>query len=259
MKGREIALEAETYQRQSRRKSDSWGERGSGRWSAGWYALILLIIFMRPIRGQAENGIAWVPNVEEQFSSLKDHLEGLGFHLMPGMNNLDWYNPSVSKHHQGIIRRPGRGTPYLYVTRNGNDEYAGNLYVVRMGSRDRNGERLRSNRMQKGVKMDDTVPDRADKVVKLILFDGRTSTVSGTEPGISIGFPAYGHPGGMAIVENVLFIPVEKPLRRINVNKYEIDKSKPPGLLVLADIEDPENPRFLKSIELSNHEAEWWQ
>ena len=85
------------------------------------------------------------------------------------------------------------GTPYLLVSRSGKDTgaacYSGsdhaNIYIVRLGSRDTNGERLRSNRLRRGRETTDTPPDPADGVVDVMLFDGTTD------------WPHYEHPGAM--------------------------------------------------------------
>ena len=72
--------------------------------------------------------------------------------------------PTKCKHYQGIARGQAQdGTPILYVTKSGvlpntvpfpdvacndigtTDNQPGNLLVVRLGSRDKNGERLRSS------------------------------------------------------------------------------------------------------------------
>ena len=59
-------------------------------------------------------------------------------------------DPDIHKHYQGIVRKHGPGTPYLFVSRSGNDvpecvtdcaPEPGNLVIIRMGSRDTNGER----------------------------------------------------------------------------------------------------------------------
>jgi hypothetical protein len=85
---------------------------------------------------------------------------------------------------QGVVRVDAPdGTPYLLVSRSGrtlalclpgSGSERANVYVVRMGSRDKNGERLRSNRLRKGMETTDTPPETEDRVVKTLLFDGTT-------------------------------------------------------------------------------------
>lgn len=101
-----------------------------------------------------------------------------------------------------MARSEGTGTPYLFITRSGNDtptcvfcdDEPGNLIVVKMNSRDTNGERMRTNRLirdwvpyfiEGGSPIPWTKPpDPRDRVVKIITFDGQN------------GFSAYRHPGG---------------------------------------------------------------
>ena len=68
------------------------------------------------------------------------------------------------------------GTPYLLVTRNGNtgstcpgraSEHA-NMHIVKMGSRDKDGERMRSNRLRRNSETTDTPPETTDRVVRTI-------------------------------------------------------------------------------------------
>jgi hypothetical protein len=84
--------------------------------------------------------IYFVPNVETQFNELALRPEPFGF------GSPDSFSPTfLDFHYQGIVRKHGPGTPYLFVTRN--RDGAGYLLVVRMGSRGTDGERLRSNRL----------------------------------------------------------------------------------------------------------------
>jgi hypothetical protein len=90
------------------------------------------------------------------------------------------------KHYQGIVRvEAADGTPYFIVTRSGNvpdiseeplsgsyctvtelgENNPGNLLIVKMESRDKNGERLRSNRLQRDTDIADTAPPLGDTTV----------------------------------------------------------------------------------------------
>src|SRR6185503_7155571 len=89
----------------------------------------------------------------EQFRALSLRPEPFGMwvwgHPDPE-NNLD-------KHYQGISRAQGPGgIPYMFLSWNGNDsacidcdDEPGQVFVIRMLSRDATGERLRSNRLRK--------------------------------------------------------------------------------------------------------------
>ncbi len=94
----------------------------------------------------AEPEIYVVPNVVDQFNKLALRPEALGFSLG------DSPEPSLCRHYQGLARKHGPGTPYLFITRSGNDpgtlafchpsdpdDGPGNLLVVRMGSREYDG------------------------------------------------------------------------------------------------------------------------
>jgi hypothetical protein len=147
--------------------------------------------------GQQE--IYFVPDVIGQFNKLALRPDALAF----GKDGQP--DPDISKHFQGIVRKHGTGTPYLFVSRSGNDascvfcnDGPGNIFIVRMGSRDTDGERLRSNRLIRDWPIAEvlpggvinpwpTPPDPRDKTVARIDFNGQN------------GWPNYGHPGGMQV------------------------------------------------------------
>lgn len=131
-----------------------------------------------PTMSQAaeDPGIFFLQNVEDQFDQLALRPDGLAFSI----GNSPDANPR--QHYQGIVRRHGKGIPYLFVSRSGNrtdfsfpysdTDDPGNLLIVRMGSRDSNGERLRSNRLLRDKSMDDTPPAAGDTTVNFLSFDG---------------------------------------------------------------------------------------
>src|SRR5688572_29651620 len=57
----------------------------------------------------------FVPDVIVQFNALAVRPEALGFGLGGSPE------PSICRHYQGMARAQGPGTPYLFVTRSGND------------------------------------------------------------------------------------------------------------------------------------------
>lgn len=196
---------------------------------AGWTSL-------QPTRASGGPSVAspstpCAPEVERQFRSLKHHGEALGFHL--GAATPD---PTFEKHYQGIQRLPGPGTPYFFVSKNGNPtnpvgtEEEGHLLVVQFGSRDEDGERLRSNRLRRGAETEETPPPSQDEVIWDISFD---------EPGW-----AYGHVGGMQTYGDVLAVPLEKPMH----------DSLPTGKVVFFDVSDPTFPVSLFEVPV-NHNA----
>lgn len=223
--------------------------------------LPIALLATMPVAAQTSDradGLRFIPNVHEQFASLTERPEALGFHI-DGTPD-----PSKCKHYQGIVRVDGAdGTPFFLLTRSGNspDQYPGeesgcdaidsdgergfgNLVVVRMGSRDKNGERLRSNRLQKGIHVDGTPPPPEDHATTFF-----TTTQNGLVPGYgdSTAPPrVYAHPGGMQVIGHMLamamgtrffpFFPANPP--------YQIASS--PTLVMFLDVSNPESP-VLKS------------
>jgi len=213
---------------------------------------ILLVIPLIAI-GQLSSrpdGMRFVPSVTDQIRSLTDRADPLGLHIGTSPD------PSTCKHYQGMVRVDGAdGTPFFILTRSGNtptipvlpdglvcddspgETGNGNLVVFRMGSRDKNGERLRSNRLRKGVHVDDTPPPSGDiasvfysvKNGGLVFRDG-SGPIAGR----------YGHPGGMQVVGNILAVAVEHP--------YSSDDPK--SLVMFFDITDPETPIFKSQFVL---------
>ena len=108
----------------------------------------------------------FVDDAEEQFRRITRRAEALGFGIG------DSINPDLCRHYQGLARSNGPGRPYFFIAKSGNKPESvpaclqvcdvrgvpvpcssvgdgpGQLLVVRMGSRDTSGERLRSNRIR---------------------------------------------------------------------------------------------------------------
>ena len=142
-----------------------------------------------------------MPDVVAQFNALTERADAMGFELYGP-------DPSQCRHMQSIVRVDAAdGTPYFLVSRSTQDPGTNpfceggskhsNIYIVRMGSRDKNGERLRSNRLRRFMETTDTPPDPADKVVATILFDGSSE------------WPHFDHPGAMQRVGNVIALALE--------------------------------------------------
>jgi len=196
-----------------------------------------------------EPQIYFVPDVIDQFNNINQRPDGLAFGLG------DSPTPKLTKHYQGIVRKTGPGTPYLFVSRNGNraplsecltfddpstcfSDQPANVIVVRMGSRDTSGERLRSNRLVKDWEIAQfdrfgqinpwpTPPDPLDAVVTTVYFDGQGD------------WPNYGHAGGMQLVGDVLAVPLSHPY----------DPLLPENRIVLIDVSDPTAPRLLSALD----------
>lgn len=185
------------------------------------------------VSGPTDPGVHFVANVPAQFDALGLRGDGLAFDV------TGTPDPSTCKHYQGLARTWDLGTPYLFVTRSGNDPGAacvsdddpGNLLVIRMGSRGTDGERMRSNRLWRDWNAHPSgglwtkPPDPADKAVTVITFDGAG------------GRPHYGHPGGPQLVGNVLAVPMEKPFG--NTSGHAV---------LFYDITAPESPRLVSRL-----------
>jgi hypothetical protein len=180
------------------------------------------------------------PDVVGQFNAVTDRADALGF----GIGASE--DPSLCYHYQGIARASGPGTPYLFVSKSGNQpsgvpclqwcsdlnvpctmvgDGPGSLLVVKMASRADDGERLRSNRLDRDTETEDSAPDPADAVVTVISFDGQ-------------GWPSAGHPGGMQMVGDVLVVPLENP--------YEGDPND--NRVLFIDVSSPEEPALISTL-----------
>lgn len=137
---------------------------------------------------------------------------------------------SLCRHYQGIARKDAPdGTPYLFITKSGNssicpgDEENGALFVVKMGSRAKYGERLRRNLYP----YDASIIPAEDRVVAVIPFDGQN------------GRPHYRHPGGMQLVDDVLAIGTEIPAQA----------SQARATVLFFDVSNPEAPTFIRKFD----------
>ena len=119
---------------------------------------------------------------------------------------------------------------HLLVTRNGNtsstcpgraSEHA-NMHIVKMGSRDKDGERMRSNRLRRNSETTDTRPRRPI---------GWCAPSYSTAP----EWPHYDHPGGMQQIGDIVVLALEAGQR----GRTAVDEDS------LLDVRDPENPAAL--------------
>ncbi len=166
-----------------------------------------------------------LPDVVGQFLDLKHHGEALGFHLRGYSESTccDKCNPLCPSHYQGIVRYSGPGTPYFYVSKDDPAE----ILVVRMGSRNGIGERLRSNRLEKGTLTQFTVPSQVDE------------EIGTAEPRTFQNLNDLGlvHVGGMQIIGDILVAAVEV------AGACEAPLSC--SVVALLDIAEPESPVVL--------------
>ncbi len=149
----------------------------------------------------AAGTFAGVPDVVGQFVSMQSHADALAFTL-PDTNGApdssdSFINPN---HYQGITRYPGPGSATFYVTQQSSS--GGYVLVTTMSTRPTDGERLGSNLQRLGVDTEDALPPVGDSWRRSIRFDG-TWEIDGKV------LRGYEHPGGMAIVDNVLMVVMD--------------------------------------------------
>ena len=214
-------------------------------------AALMTLLWLAPGPAAAAepiDGLYFPPDVVDQFNSLARRGDGLAFGVGTLPAELDM---STCKHFQGMARwQAPDGTPYMFLTRSGNDPGAfcvtgddpGNLFIVRMGSRDTNGERLRTNRLWRDwdpyLRDEDgdviigpggapiawtKPPDPRDATVGLISYEG--------------DFPYYGHPGGLQMVGTVLAHGLENPYG-----------DGPDAAVQFLDMANPESPQLLSQF-----------
>jgi hypothetical protein len=195
-----------------------------------------------PVAG-VDATVYYPPDVVGQFNALSERADAFGFGIGPASD------PSPCRHYQGMARSTGPGVPHLFVTHNGNHnpnscpfrhDYPGELLVVQMASRSDDGERLRSNRIQRDKSTVDTPPASEDTTVAVVRFDGRN------------GWPAYHHPGGVQLVGDVLAVPLEGPCPAEDAPE-DICADSPEGAwpamqVVFIDVSDPTSPQLLSSF-----------
>ena len=164
-----------------------------------------------------------IPDVEAQFRALKPHADTSGFYAGRFSGDTKCIDDcDCTSHYQGIVRGPGPGVPYLYISKNCDPE----VLVVQMGSRDTDGERLRSNRLAPNATTEFTLPPPNDAEITTVKFDDLN--------GIGLN-----HAGGMQAIGDTLAVPVDCN------NKFNCgcDESLPiQGVLVLLDISNPARP-----------------
>jgi hypothetical protein len=215
------------------------------------FTLLSILLGVLPRTARAEeraDGMRFVPNVIDQFEALTEYADPLGFHTGGSPD------PSSCKHYQAMVRVDGAdGTPFFLMTKSGNqpddvpagcvdgdnETGFGYLIVFRMGSRDKNGERLRSNRLSKLGFVDQTQPPDEDAASiyytvtenGLVLRDGE----GGTPP------RTFQHPGGMQVVGHMLALVAEHPCQFTDVTA-DCEPTSSNTMIFFIDVTDPEHP-----------------
>ena len=216
------------------------------------------------------DGMRFVPDVPGQFRALSRRAEALGFHITTTPD------PSMCRHYQGIARVDGAdGTPFFLVTRSGNtpeipvcpDELCcndsdgekrnGNLIVFRMDSRDKHGERLRSNRLRRSAHVNTTPPPAEDRAtIYFTVVEGGLVLRGDDDPLLP---RVYQHPGGMQRLGHMLVLATDTPRPFPNGCAacflfpdpppqcdicFDYERASSPSLIMFFDVSIPEDPIF---------------
>src|SRR5262245_43661877 len=233
-------------------------------WKAALLISLMLTLPARAQQSDRTDGLRFLPDVENQFGSLAVRPDPMGFHIGTSPN------PSSCKHYQAITRIDAPdGTPYFLVTRSGNtpnvpgpfddlvcddspnESGNGTLIIFRMGSRDKNGERLRSNRLQRDANYEDTKPPVEDMAAPFYTFrSGGLAFRNGDSDTTRI----YQHPGGMQLIGGVLAVAIERP-RLLGPGCsfpteecINYDRAPDRTLIMFLDVHNPEDPVFLSQF-----------
>lgn len=219
-----------------------------------WALGVLLVPARETLGAEGVQKARFLPDVVAQFNSLSERPESMGFEL----NGPD---ASACRHLQAVTRTEAAdGTPYLLVSRSGilppvtdcpyqiggDGNPTSNLYVVRMGSRDKTGERLRSNRLRPDLTSTQTPPEAQDTVVKSIPFD-EPLNADGTLP----LWPKYGHPAGMQQVGNIVGLALQNNGDRLFPPPPFVS-GLPKTMIQFLDVSDPESPRVSSQFPLED-------
>jgi hypothetical protein len=207
------------------------------------------------------DGVRFLPDVADEFFNMTELAEPLGFHIGGSPD------PSSCKHYQAIVRVNGPdGTPFFLVTRSGvlpdipgfdglecddsdGERSDGNLIVFRMGSRGKDGERMRSNRLRKGIHPDATEPPDEDRAtIFYTVVDGGLVFQNGPDPHPPF---AYQHPGGLALVGNIMAMAAESP-RGPDLFNPDYVPAPHRTLVMFFDVSDPEHPVFKSQMTTEN-------
>ena len=250
----------------------------------------ILFIFATSVMGQTsdrKDGMRFVPDPINQVFYLSETAAAMG------LNITTTPNPSACRHYQGIVRtEDAQKTPFFLVTRSGNtpdigetlcddspgETRNGHLVVFKLDSREKHGERLRSNRLNQSNHVDFTQPPMSlDRATIYFTFTGGNpkDPDPAKRPGLVLGdgpnnLPprAYQHPGGMQLVGNILAVALETPRPggywsdylscTLDANAeaclryYSYEKSTNGNIIQFYDVSIPEEPKFLSQFTPRN-------
>lgn len=168
-----------------------------------------------------------VPDVLDSMHRLRSHGDIMGFH-MNGAADVD-----VSHHWQGVQRLMGGQGRYLAISRSVTDANV-SFVVVEMASRNGQGVRFRSNRLDPGLDNFATPPPLEDRIAWQEPRD-----------------PDFKHAGGLQALGQILAVPVERS-REVNPITGEVTD---PGAskVIFYDLANPLSPvRLANEVDHSS-------
>ena len=118
--------------------------------------MVIALILAGEVRAQTP-AAPCAPNVMPQISALRRYADGMGFTLW-----VDAPEGSLSHHYQGVQRLiASLGIPYLIYARSGGpgENHVGDFGIMKMASRGRTPERLRSIRLSLYMNIESTPPN----------------------------------------------------------------------------------------------------
>jgi len=158
-----------------------------------------------------------VEDVVDATHRLRSHGDTLGFR-MNGAADVDTFH-----HWQGIQRFDTHGARFMAVSRSVEDQDV-LFVVVEMGSRDGDGKRFRSNRLEPFLTTGVTPPPPEDRIILQV-------------PRLA----EFHHAGGMQAMGNILALGVELPDVKSPQDGHVITPGQSKALFY--DMSDPRNPR----------------
>ncbi len=210
------------------------------RATLGWVLALTLLVLCSTASTQAADApplaawgtCAWgsddcnvcVPDAADAIHRLRDHGDILGFH-MNGSPDVDF-----SHHWQGVQRLMGGGGRYLAVSRSlageGTDV---SFVIVQMASRNGDGVRYRSNRLNPHWFVQFTAPPAQDRIAVTVPHQA-----------------GFTHAGGIQALGNILSVPFERSTK-IDPNTFEVIE---PGAskVVFYDVSNPLAPAPLEHV-----------
>ena len=154
-----------------------------------------------------------LPDVERQFRNLRIDGEWMAANLQSGQWTSDSYGSDGVDHYQDMTRatyHPCGPNNVIYVTKSGDNDagrkaFLGVIHLAtRTDSDATNGERLRSNLIERDEESSRTSPASSDRVIRRIEYDH------------------WKHPGGCQMVGDILAVPFEQPYNDVTHPRSQV-------------------------------------